>query len=57
MERAYALREAREKERLRIVREKYDEQWRDACDDARTLDSKAMTRYMNEQRLQQIQDV
>lgn len=56
LERAYALRDARESERLRIVREKYDEQWRDACDDARNLDSKAMTRYMNEQRLQQIQD-
>ena len=57
LERAYALRDARESERLKIVREKYDEQWRDACDDARNLDSKAMTRYMNEQRLQQIQDV
>jgi hypothetical protein len=57
MERAYALRDAREKERLRIVRDKLDEQWRDACDDARTLDSKAMTKFMNEQRLQQIQDV
>jgi hypothetical protein len=56
MERAYALRDAREKERMSLVKEKYDEQWRDACDDARTLDSKAMTKYMNKERIQQIQD-
>lgn len=56
MERAYALRDAREKERLQVVKEKLDQQWREACDDARTLDSKAMTKYMNDQRLQQIRD-
>lgn len=56
MERAYALRDAREKERARFVKEKYDEQWRDACDDARTLDSKAMTKAMNQERIAQIQD-
>ena len=36
-------RDARESQRLKLVQEKYDIQWRDACDDARTLDSKAMT--------------
>ncbi len=56
MERAYALRDAREAERSRFVKEKYDEQWRDACDDARTLDSKAMTKFMNKERIGQIQD-
>ncbi len=56
MERAYALRDAREKERAKFVQEKYNEQWRDACDDARTLDSKAMTKHMNKERIAQIQD-
>lgn len=56
MERAYALRDAREKERMAIVKQKYDAQWRDACDDARTLDSKAMTLYMNQERLRQIEE-
>lgn len=56
MERACALRDARESQRLKLVQEKYDIQWRDACDDARTLDSKAMTQHMNKSRLQQIED-
>ncbi len=56
MERAYALRDAREKERARFVKEKYNEQWRDACDDARTLDSKAMTKAMHKDRIAQIED-
>lgn len=56
MERAYALRDARESERMKIVKQKYDAQWRDACDDARTLDSKAMTLYMNQERLRQIEE-
>lgn len=56
MERAYALRDARENERMNIVKQKYDAQWRDACDDARTLDSKAMTIHMNQERLRQIEE-
>lgn len=56
MERAYALRDARENERKAIVKQKYDAQWRDACDDARTLDSKAMTIYMNKERIRQIEE-
>jgi len=56
MERAYALRDARENERMSIVKQKYDAQWRDACDDARTLDSKAMTIAMNQERLRQIEE-
>jgi hypothetical protein len=56
MERAYALRDARENERKAIVKQKYDAQWRDACDDARTLDSKAMTIYMNQERIRQIEE-
>lgn len=56
MERAYALRDARESQRLKLVQEKYNVQWRDACDDARTLDSKAMTQFMNKERVQQIED-
>lgn len=56
MERAYALRDAREAERKAIVKQKYDAQWRDACDDARTLDSKAMVIFMNQERLRQIEE-
>ena len=56
MERAYALRDAREAERRKIVQARLDEQWRDACDDARLLDSKALTLYMSKERHQQIQD-
>lgn len=55
-ERAYQLRDARESARQAEVKAKYDLQWRDACDDARTLDSKAMLRYMNQQRLEQIEE-
>jgi hypothetical protein len=40
MAKAYALRDAREASRSQVVKEKYDLQWREACDDARTLDSK-----------------
>lgn len=56
MERAYALRDAREKARLAYVKQRLDDQWRDACDDARTLDSKAAVLYMNQERLRQIQE-
>lgn len=56
MERAYALRDAREEARRKQVQSKLNLQWREACDDARTLDSKAMTKFMNEERLKQIQD-
>jgi len=56
MERAYALRDAREKARQEYVRRRLDDQWRDSCDDARTLDSKALTLFMNQERLNQIQE-
>lgn len=55
-QRAYALREAREKARLEVANQKYDQQWRLSCDDARTLDSKALDRYMNEERVNQIKE-
>lgn len=38
---AYQLKEKRELERQSYVKQCYDRQWRDACDEARTLDSKA----------------
>ena len=56
MERAYALRDAREKARQDFVKEKLDQQWRDSCDDARTLDSKAMVKFMNDERVRQIKE-
>lgn len=34
MERAYALRDAREKARNEYVKKRLDDQWRDSCDDA-----------------------
>lgn len=56
MERAYALKDARENERKEFVKQRYDQQWRDANDDARTLDSKAMLKYMSRERLAQIEE-
>ncbi len=56
MDRAYALRDKREQTRAEHVKKALDNQWRDACDDARTLDSKAMVRFVNEERLAQIEE-
>jgi hypothetical protein len=56
MERAYALRDAREEARKKFVDESLERQWRDACDDARLLDSKALTQFMSNERLRQIQE-
>jgi Trichohyalin-plectin-homology domain len=56
MERAHALRDAREAQRQQFVQERLDAQWRDACDDARLLDSKALTMHMHKERLGQIQE-
>mmetsp|Transcript_7779 Transcript_7779/g.13995 ORF Transcript_7779/g.13995 Transcript_7779/m.13995 type:complete len:472 (+) Transcript_7779:388-1803(+) len=39
--RAYKLKATREAERQNIVKECYERQWRDACDDLRAIDSKA----------------
>lgn len=56
MEKAYALRDARESARNAYVKDCYDRQWRDACDDARTLDSIATTKFMAKERMNQIHD-
>lgn len=56
MERAHALKDARERERQEFVKSRYDLRWRDACDDARTLDSKAMALFMDKQRQEQIEE-
>lgn len=56
MERAYKLRDDREAKRMEYVRKCYDEQWRDACDEARTLDSQAMLQWVKEERLKRIND-
>jgi hypothetical protein len=56
MERAYALRDAREAARKKMIQEKLDALWREGCDDARTLDSKELTRFMGAERLRQIQE-
>lgn len=54
MKKAYALRDARESAREKFIKGCYDAQWRDACDDARSLDSKAMTKFMGAERVNQI---
>ncbi len=56
MERAYALRDARERERQKLVEAAYNQQWRDSCDDARTLDSKTLDKFMHAERIRQIQE-
>lgn len=56
MERAMALKDKREGTRAAYVQEAYDRLWRDSCDDARTLDSKAMLQFVNKERIAQIQD-
>ena len=48
--RATALRDAREKDRREFVESCYQKQWRDQCDDARTLDSKAMMKFVSSDR-------
>ena len=56
MERAYKLRDAREAARGQYVEECYNRRWREACDDARTLDSLETTKFMAAERMRQIQD-
>jgi hypothetical protein len=56
MERAYLLRDKRENAKKESVQRSLDAQWRDACDDARTLDSKAMTQFVAQERQKQIAD-
>lgn len=55
MERAYKLRDERERVRNEHVKSSLDKQWRDACDDARTLDSEALLRLVSQQRQDQIE--
>jgi hypothetical protein len=56
MERAYALRDEREKARQQHVKAALDQQWRDACDDARTLDSVALLSLVSQERKAQIDE-
>lgn len=55
-EKATRMREAREAAKRSFVQEMYDKQWRDSCDDARTLDSKAMLNYVTEKRVEQLHE-
>lgn len=54
IERAYALLHAREEIKQRFVKERYQEQWRETCNDMRVLDSKAMTLQISKVRVKQI---
>jgi hypothetical protein len=56
MERAYALRDERERVRQEHVKASLDLQWRDACDDARTLDSEALLHVVSKERKAQIDE-
>ena len=46
LEKATALKNIREKQRLEFVDSAYEERWREECDDARELDGKALTVFM-----------
>jgi hypothetical protein len=54
IERAYAVLNAREDIKQKFVKERYQEQWRESCDDIRVQDSKAMTLQISKVRLKQI---
>ena len=54
MIKAHALRDSREAAREQYVKECFNAQWRDGCDDARGLDSIALTKYMGQERINQI---
>jgi hypothetical protein len=56
MERAYKLRDQRDKNREEYIQSCYNRQWRDACDDARLLDSQTLTKHMSDERLRQIEE-
>ena len=56
MDKAYKLKQDREREKEKYIDDCYDRQWRDACDDARTLDSAALTTFMANQRMDQLED-
>lgn len=53
--RAYALKARNEATRQAFVQECYDRRWRDACDDARRLDGKALQSFVHQEQKQQIQ--
>jgi len=55
-EKAFALRDKRESDRREYVQKCYDRQWRDACDDARLLDGKALLQYVTDERINQIHE-
>jgi hypothetical protein len=54
-ERAHRLKDRREKENEAFVRECYDRQWREGCDEIRTLNAKAMTEKLIHDRRQAVQ--
>ena len=55
MERAYKLRDERERVRNEHVKTSLDRQWREACDDARKLDSEALLQLVSKERQVQIE--
>lgn len=56
MEKAYELKQSREQEKQKLIQDCYDRQWRDANDDARTLDSAALQTFVNNERMQQLEE-
>jgi len=56
MDRAHALRDAREKERQDFVRERLEKQWRDGLDEARAKDSAAKNFQVKQEVLGQISE-
>lgn len=55
MEKAYKLRDRREAERQKYIEQCYDRQWRESVDDARTLDSQAMSKWVGSERKKMIE--
>lgn len=55
-DKAFALKEARDTASQELIKKCLDLQWRDSCDDARLLDSRAMTRFMARERQRQIEE-
>ncbi|CAM9184503.1 unnamed protein product [Heterosigma akashiwo] len=50
------IKAAREEKRQAFVQDAYDRRWRDACDDARALDSQALLDFVAQERLSQLSE-
>ena len=56
LEKATALKNERESQRLKYVENAYEERWREECDDVRDLDGKALSVFMAAEREKQVKE-